>query len=321
MLRLILSCLLLVLLPGNHSFASDAVAGRHHDRGVELYTKGNVLGAIDEFTKAIEIDPQFDRAYTNRGIMWMETGDYDKAIMDINRAIEINPQQFAAFNSRGNARRFKGEFDSAIADYTTAIGLNPKSAIPYNNRGAAYVNKGDLDAAIDDFGKAIGIDPKYPMSYYNRGCTFYRQGKYKESLPDLQKALSAGYTPGDYAYLMLLIASQKASREDYEKTVKEFRWFVSTKSSNPWLRRIIVFYLHENVPEGMILKEAHGGYGKEKRERLCEAYYYLGEHRLSKGDRKGADEYFQISIGTNAFTTAEYLNSKSMLKLMGENRF
>jgi tetratricopeptide (TPR) repeat protein len=321
MLRVILLFLFLVLPSSNHSFAADTDAGGHHDRGIKLYMKGNVRGAIDEFTRAIEIDPRFDRAYTNRGIMWMETGDYDKAITDINRAIEINPQQFAAFNSRGNALRFKGEFDSAIADYTTSIRLNPQSAVPYNNRGATYVNKGDLDVAIADFSRAIGIDPKYAMSYYNRGCTLYRQGKFKESLPDFQKALSAGYTPGEYAYLMLLIASQKASKEDYENAVQEFPGFVSAKSSSPWLRRIIVFYLHENVPEGMILKEAHRGYGKEKRERLCEAYYYLGEHRLSKGDRKGAEEYFQKSIGTNAFTMAEYLNSRSMLRLMEENRF
>jgi lipoprotein NlpI len=309
-----------ILLLGSSSVASEVDAQKHHDNGIKLYRLGNVNGAIVEFTKAIEINPRFDRAYTNRGIMWQETGEYDKAITDYDKAIEINPKQFAAYNSRGNAWRFKGNFERAIADFNTAIGLNPKHAVPFNNRGSAYMNKEDYSSAIADFSKAIELDSKYPVPYYNRGCTLYRQGKFKESLPDLQKAMATGFTPGDYPYLMLLISSQKVSKENFSKFVEKFEHFVSTQSSNAWIRRIIVFYLHENVPEQQIIVEALKTRNeKERKERLCEAYYYLGEYRLSKGDRKGAEESFLKSIETNVFTTAEYLNAKSMLQLISKH--
>ena len=311
---------LAILLAGGSSAASEVDAQKYHDDGIKLYRLGNVKGAIVELTKAIELNPRFDRAYTNRGIMWQAMGEYDKAITDYDKAIEINPKQFAAYNSRGTAWRFKGNFERAIADFNTAIGLNPKNAIPFNNRGSAYMNKEDYSSAVADFSKAIELDSKYPMPYYNRGCTLYRQGKFKESLPDLQKAMTTGFNPGDYPYLMLLIASQKVSKEDFSKFAEKYENFVSTQSSNAWIRRIIVFYLHENVPEQQILIEARrGGNEKAMKERLCEAYYYLGEYRLSKGDRKGAEGYFLMSIETNVFTTAEYLSAKSLLQLMAEN--
>lgn len=319
MKKAFLFLLVSIFLTSGSSIASEGEAQRHHDNAVKLYSLGNINGAIVEFTKAIELNPKFDRAYTNRGIMWQELGESDKAIMDYDKAVEINPKQFAAYNSRGNAWRFKGDFERAIADLSTAIELNPPGAIPFNNRGAAYMNKEDHSSAIADFSKAIELDSKYPMPYYNRGCTLYRQGKFKESLPDLQKALATGFTPGDYPYLMLLIASQKSSKEEFEKIAGKLNTFVSTQSSSAWIRRIIVFYLHENVPEQRILLDARRGRNeKETRERLCEAFYYLGECRLSKGDRKGAEEYFLKSIETNVFTTAEYLNAKSMLRRMRE---
>ncbi|MBM4271801.1 MAG: tetratricopeptide repeat protein [Deltaproteobacteria bacterium] len=310
-----------VLLAACTSASVAADAQTYHDDGIRLYRSGNIPSAIIAFTKAIDLDPMFDRAYTNRGIMWMEIGEYDKSIADCDKAIEINPEQFAAYNSRGSAWRFKGDFERAVADYTTAIALNPRNAILFNNRGSAYMNKDDYSSAIADFSKAIEINSRYPMPYYNRGCALYRQGKFKESLPDLKKAMETGFNPADYPYLMLLIASQKVSEGEFKNIEKDFRKFTVTRSSNPWIRRIIVFYLHENVPEQLILTEAEREKNEQERKtRLCEAYYYLGEHRLSKGDKQGAEQYFLKAIETNAFTTVEYLNAKSMMQLMKEDK-
>jgi len=303
------------------AYSNDAQVEKHHDRGIRLYSVGNIDGAIIEFTKAIELNPRFDRAYTNRGIMWQEKGEYDKSIIDCTKAIELNPEQLQAYNARGNTWRFKGDFDKAIADYNKAIALNNNNAILYSNRGTAWANKGDFDRAIADFNKAIELTHRNPMPYYLRGCLLYRQGKFKESLSDFQKAMECEYDPRDYPYLMLLIASQKVSKEELQKYSKDFANFMSRDSSYWWIRKLIVFYLHENTTEEKLISEAERVKDHRKRqEMLCEAYYYLGESRLAKGDKKGAEEYFRKCIETNVFTTVEYLNAKAMLKLISEGK-
>ena len=47
--------------------------------------------AIPDFNKAIEINPKFAEAYTNRGTAYDVRGEYDKAISDYSEAIEIDP--------------------------------------------------------------------------------------------------------------------------------------------------------------------------------------------------------------------------------------
>jgi tetratricopeptide (TPR) repeat protein len=81
---------------------------------------------------------------------------------DYNRAIQLNPQFARAFNNRGNAHRAQREFDLAIADYTAAIRIDPAYANAYNNRGIAYRAKGDAVSAAADFAQARRLDPDNP---------------------------------------------------------------------------------------------------------------------------------------------------------------
>jgi lipoprotein NlpI len=69
------------------------------------------------------------------------------------------------------------------------------------------------------------------------------------------------------------------------------------------------------------MEAREGKKAKELNDRLCEAYYYLGEHRLFEGDREGARKYFQKSIDTEVNWFIEYQLSKVMLRQMNEGRF
>jgi tetratricopeptide (TPR) repeat protein len=52
-------------------------------------------------------------------------GEHDHAIDDYNKAIEINPKDAAAYYNRGNAYEKKGDKARAIADFSKAIEINP----------------------------------------------------------------------------------------------------------------------------------------------------------------------------------------------------
>jgi lipoprotein NlpI len=88
------------------------------------------------------------------------------------------------------------------------------------------------------------------------------------------------------------------------------------------VRTISKYYLGiDNLNEQAILAEARKGKDSlEVGERLCEAYYYLGVKRLFGGNRKGAAEYFTLSIDTDLMRLTEYDASKAMLTLMKEGK-
>ena len=62
-------------------------------------------------------------------------GEYDRAIVDFNKAIQLKPDFDAAYNNRGLAYHDKDDYDRAIVDFNTAIKLKPNFAAPYSNRG------------------------------------------------------------------------------------------------------------------------------------------------------------------------------------------
>ncbi len=59
--------------------------------------------AIDDYTKAIKLNPQDAAAYYNRGIAYDDLGEYQKAIDDYTKAIELAPQDASAYYYRGIA--------------------------------------------------------------------------------------------------------------------------------------------------------------------------------------------------------------------------
>jgi Flp pilus assembly protein TadD len=84
----IAACTQIVPAPGET--ASD-LAIAYSIRGGAHQAEGDSDRAIEDFTKAIELNPQDAKAYVRRGNVYQVNGDSDHAIADYNKAIEINP--------------------------------------------------------------------------------------------------------------------------------------------------------------------------------------------------------------------------------------
>src|SRR5208283_5201945 len=88
------------------------------DDGDAKKSKGDLDGAIGDYTKAIELNPNDDYAYFRRGSAKYAKHDWDGAIADITKALELKPDDAFAYHTRGNAEESKGDWDKAIADYS-----------------------------------------------------------------------------------------------------------------------------------------------------------------------------------------------------------
>lgn len=74
--------------------------------------------AIQDFGKAIALDPSYAEAYYNRGVLyWREFGNHYRAIRDLTRVIELAPHWAEAHFNRGLAYKLHGDRSQAIADF------------------------------------------------------------------------------------------------------------------------------------------------------------------------------------------------------------
>src|SRR5437867_4479928 len=90
-----------------------------------------ILGFVDP--ALLEASDSTPESLFKRGNAKRDRGDLDGAIADYTSAIESRSGFAEAYNNRGEARRLKGDLDSALADFDRAIETKPRLAVAYNN--------------------------------------------------------------------------------------------------------------------------------------------------------------------------------------------
>jgi tetratricopeptide (TPR) repeat protein len=122
-------------------------------------TPSDCKGSIANFTRAIEIDPQFVEAYIARARAYACKGENDLALRDFSSASKIAPRSTEVYFQRGNFYLDKQNYTDAIADYSRVIKIQPNSSGAYNQRGIAKNKLGNESGALADFKQAVQIDP------------------------------------------------------------------------------------------------------------------------------------------------------------------
>src|SRR3989337_107555 len=197
-------------------------ANEWFEKGFQHWLNKEYNSAIEAFTSAIALDPNYVYAYGNRGIAYADKGQYDRAIEDYNKAIALDPNYADAYGNRGIAYYHKGQHGRAIEDFNMAIQLDPNDADAYYNRGITYYHKGQYDRAIENFNKAIALDQNYALAYNNRGVAYDKKGQHDRAIEDYNKAIALdpnfaqAYTTRGLLYLVKLGNKEKGC-SDWKK--------------------------------------------------------------------------------------------------------
>ena len=229
--------------------------------GIVKRDGGNLAGAVDDFTAAIALKPNYIQLYANRAVA--ETG--------------------------------QGSYDGAINDYTEVIKAKPNQANGYLLRGLVNFIKGDLDKAGRDYIKAVELDPKDPTIYLYRGLFFDLNNDQGNAVLDYAKAidLTAGgdSETANYAQLYRALDLRRRGRGTDEGLANWTKW------KNKWTRTLAA-YLGGKLADADLIGRAGSDvtdYKSQNREK-AEAYYFIGRTHLIAGDTAGAKRNFAASV-------------------------
>ncbi len=124
--------------------------------------------SIAMFDYTLKVTDRNDTIHLNRGAVYQGLGKQWQAIEDYSRAIEINPKCAAAYSNRGAAYEDLGNHRQAIENCGKAIEIDPKFAEAYYNRGIAYDNLGNHRQEIEDMTTAARLDNEYAKKFLIR---------------------------------------------------------------------------------------------------------------------------------------------------------
>jgi tetratricopeptide (TPR) repeat protein len=217
--------------------AKDATA--HFSQGFALEKRGDLKGALAEYSQAIAIDPNYALAYNNRGLVRYDLGDKRAALADYNQAIRINRKYAEAYNNRGVVRYDLGDKQAALADYNQAIGINPNLAPAYYNRGLVRYDLGNKQAALADYNQALRMGLNYAPAYYNRGLVRYELGDKQAALADYTEAIgiNPNLAPAYYnrGLVRYELGDKPAAIADYNEAIR-----INPNAANAYYNRGLV---------------------------------------------------------------------------------
>lgn len=94
------------------------VADAHRHFGNQYANQMEHWSAVENYTRAILLDPGYALCYYSRGILyWREIGNYYRAIQDLTRALELSASFPQAHFNRGMAHKLRNEPEKALADF------------------------------------------------------------------------------------------------------------------------------------------------------------------------------------------------------------
>ncbi|OUL21121.1 hypothetical protein BV378_28165 [Nostoc sp. RF31YmG] len=167
----------------------------HYYEGLALAGQGKKQDALYAYGKAITDDPKLEKPYIKKAEILRQLNKPLEAVEVYNQALQVNPNFVEAYSERGETRfNYLGQKQAAIQDFTKIIQLRPQVhsivepnylANAYFQRGRAYLDLGKFQAAIADFNSLLSQKPlaSQDLPYIFRGVA-------KDKLKDFQGAIA-----------------------------------------------------------------------------------------------------------------------------------
>lgn len=193
----------------------------------DYYLKGRTLyyqyksssndEAIEQFKKAISLDPKFAQAWAGLGDAYSQMNRtfgrevfwVDSSVVAGKKAIKLDSTLSDAYKALSNAYSYKKRYDTAFILLKKAVQLNPTNAQAVGNLGTSYFLRGDLPEGLRWEIKAAGLNPKNAIPFQITGTIYRLLGDLPNAELWLEKSLELNVNFWDtYEHLAYCYISQ-----------------------------------------------------------------------------------------------------------------
>lgn len=185
--------LLLGLCTSNIALSQNA--RQFYKTGLTFSENGNHKDAIDQFTKAINIDPEYAQAYVERARSYEASGDLQSAADDLKRALTFEQKQSELYFEAAQLNFKLNHLPYALELVNSNLLLDKKSAAGYRLLSRIQMAMDDYSNALVAINKSLSLQDN-AENYYYRGQLSMKMKNYNQAESDFKAAISrdAKYT-------------------------------------------------------------------------------------------------------------------------------
>ena len=195
---------------------------------LDRHTRSGIDAAIANYTKAIELDPNYALAYASRSIADAYFAlDYasgpsiraytDKAEADARKSLALTPDLGLGHLALGSALESALDFPGARTEYERAIELEPGSATVQEFFGYFATCMGNAEAGLKALRRALTLDPLNIGAHNDLGLGLLLSRRYEAALEVLKRGQALH--PENPGFAVNIGISQYQLR-DYEGALK-----------------------------------------------------------------------------------------------------
>lgn len=174
---------------------SPKVARSLNNRGIQHQQKGEIRAAIQDYRWALRFSPGNAAVHYDLGDAYEEIPDYGRALEQYQRAIDLDPSFYPAYNnlSRLYILRRK-DYGTALRLLDRALSMDPQEAsVKYTihkNYGWANLELGQLFQAEENLKLAAGLQPERGSAHCLLAKTLTAEGKLTDTAPEWELCLA-----------------------------------------------------------------------------------------------------------------------------------
>jgi len=160
--------------------------------------------AIEEFNKALELDPNYGLAANVLAYTYAEMGNFDKAIEYLKKYASMSPGDANPFDSMAEIYLKMGRLDEAIAKYREALEVRPDFFMAHLSIGYIYALKENYHEAMKWVDQYIAMAPSSggrAVGFLWKGFYHYWLGSLEQAHSDLLRAADLAEALGNKLFL------------------------------------------------------------------------------------------------------------------------
>jgi eukaryotic-like serine/threonine-protein kinase len=168
--------------------------------GDAKHSTNDEMGAIPDYQRAIEIDPNFAMAYARLGTVYNNLGQTAESEKNRQKAFELRDRasEREKLYIMSHYYADSGQLDKGITALELYAQTYPRDSTPFNNLAVLYIQLGQFDNALTNAKRALEIDPDMVQAYGSAATAYAGLNRLEESRATLNNILQrrpnvAGY--------------------------------------------------------------------------------------------------------------------------------
>ncbi len=161
----------------------------HHNLGYALHGEGEYAGAIENYQRALAIDPSYVLAHFNLGSAWQDIGQLDAAIEHFEWIVRHDDRHVDAWVRLGAAEGQAQRFDRAETCFRKAISLDSRASQARFNLAIVLDAKHETEESLANFRDAVTLEPDNVQFRTGWMLALAKSGRFAEAREQAREVL------------------------------------------------------------------------------------------------------------------------------------